>query len=472
MEREPAAAAPGLCHGCGEPVGADRQLLRGLRAELAPPSVSDGAGGGAAGCESCSVVAHQRRRLLRVLRPQGAVGPRSQRDRPRAGGRRDRPRPAASPQRGRDGAGHRGHRRRPGRGGGGLRRGLDLRPTPTRRRRRPRRRRCGCCSPRCGRGADLPAASPAAVAPPQKAVTGLAARPAARETRRRPPSSPRCVTGDARSPSAGSATAAPTGWPPAGPAAQQLTSDDSVAEELVATGLLSEAEALASPQAHVVTRWIGADLADAGSRTSCAFEPPGPGALLLCSDGLWNYQPSAAELAELALPAALDRPAGARPAPWSSFALDAGGSDNITVVLAPFPLAQPVAPDPAPRRSHLTRCRGELADEPARLHRRDLPERVPAGGRPRRQRRSSRSPTTGTAGAAAARRPRRRTAPRSSSSTAPGRWSTRTDQDRAGPGGHRGGDRRDPRRRRVRRDRRAPQARGRSSRADGTPGRR
>jgi serine/threonine protein phosphatase PrpC len=130
-----------------------------------------------------------------------------------------------------------------------------------------------------------------------------------------------------------------------GSAAQQLTRDDSVAEEMVAAGLLSETDALASPHGHVVTRWIGADLSDPAPHV-VRFEPPGPGALLLCSDGLWNYQPEAAKLAELALPAALGDPLGAART-LVKFALDAGGADNVTVVLAPHP-----PPDPMPRRTH------------------------------------------------------------------------------------------------------------------------
>jgi serine/threonine protein phosphatase PrpC len=57
---------------------------------------------------------------------------------------------------------------------------------------------------------------------------------------------------------------------------------------------------------------------------------------MLCSDGLWNYQPEAAELAGLALPLALTDPLGAAAA-LVQFALEAGGMDNITVVLGPFP---------------------------------------------------------------------------------------------------------------------------------------
>jgi serine/threonine protein phosphatase PrpC len=121
-------------------------------------------------------------------------------------------------------------------------------------------------------------------------------------------------------------------------AAAQLTTDDSLAQEMVNAGLLHESEALTSPHAHVVTRWVGADPAEAPPHVA-TFEPPGPGVLLLCSDGLWNYQPEAADLASLALPKALTDPLGAAKE-LVQFAIEAGGRDNITVVLAPFPPAQ------------------------------------------------------------------------------------------------------------------------------------
>jgi serine/threonine protein phosphatase PrpC len=129
-------------------------------------------------------------------------------------------------------------------------------------------------------------------------------------------------------------------WLPAGggDAAMRLTNDDSVAEQLIARGAMAEAEAMASPQAHVITRWLGADLADPEPHVQ-RFDPPGPGVVLTCSDGLWNYRPEAAGLAELALPAALSDPLGAA-ASLVKFALDAGGVDNITVVLTPFPPAR------------------------------------------------------------------------------------------------------------------------------------
>ena len=116
---------------------------------------------------------------------------------------------------------------------------------------------------------------------------------------------------------------------------RRVTRDDSLAEEIVAAGLATMDEAMASPQAHVITRWLGADLPEPTAHIE-QFTPTAPGVLLLCSDGLWNYRPEAAELAAMAMPAALTRPLDAA-ADLAKFALDSGGLDNITVVIIPFP---------------------------------------------------------------------------------------------------------------------------------------
>jgi serine/threonine protein phosphatase PrpC len=136
-------------------------------------------------------------------------------------------------------------------------------------------------------------------------------------------------------------------WLSTGTDTVRLSTDDSLAEELVARGTMDEAHALASPQAHVITRWLGADLAEPEPHV-VRFEPPGPGVVLVCSDGLWNYRPEAAALAELALPAALTDPLGAA-AELVKFAIDAGGMDNITAVLVPFPLASFPEESPHPK---------------------------------------------------------------------------------------------------------------------------
>jgi len=182
-------------------------------------------------------------------------------------------------------------------------------------------------------GEDPAETSQAAVAAAQQALAGLD-EPGAGD----PPSATfvsavmttetvtLCWLGDSRAYWLGSGT---------GSDAKRLTRDDSVAEEMVEAGLVSEADAMALPGAHVVTGWVGADSPGAPPHVT-TFTPPGPGVLLLCSDGLWNYQPEAADLAALALPGALSDPLGTAAA-LVKFALEAGGADNITVVLARFP---------------------------------------------------------------------------------------------------------------------------------------
>ena len=97
---------------------------------------------------------------------------------------------------------------------------------------------------------------------------------------------------------------------------------------------------MASPHAHVLTRWLGAEAADLNGDPARAphverYVPPGTGVVLVCSDGLWNYLPEAVELARLALPRALTDPLGAAN-DMVRFAVEAGGADNITAVLIPY----------------------------------------------------------------------------------------------------------------------------------------
>jgi serine/threonine protein phosphatase PrpC len=189
-------------------------------------------------------------------------------------------------------------------------------------------------------GVDLMEASRDAVSAAQQAVAGLKEEPGGQD----PPSATfvsavitreavtLCWLGDSRAYWLGDGT---------GRDAKRLTTDDSLAGEMVAAGLVSEEDALALPQAHVVTGWVGADSSGTAPHVA-TFEPPGPGVLLLCSDGLWNYQPEATKLAGQALPQALTDPLGTAQA-LVKFAIDAGGVDNVTVILVPLPLT------PAPR---------------------------------------------------------------------------------------------------------------------------
>jgi PPM family protein phosphatase len=118
-------------------------------------------------------------------------------------------------------------------------------------------------------------------------------------------------------------------WIGATPA--KLTTDDTFAAQLVAAGL-SEADALANVNAHALARWVGAD-ADEGPPNLTSLKPDGPGTLVLCSDGLWNYLPEAGELAAKVPPG---QPLAVA-SELTSIALEFGGHDNVTVVVVPFP---------------------------------------------------------------------------------------------------------------------------------------
>jgi serine/threonine protein phosphatase PrpC len=113
-----------------------------------------------------------------------------------------------------------------------------------------------------------------------------------------------------------------------------LTVDDSWAERMVASGARSAAEAFADPRSHALVAWIGADAGETRPQVR-TIQPDRPGAVLICSDGLWNYLWEADELAAVALPAALDDPFRVA-TDLTALALERGGHDNITVVLVPF----------------------------------------------------------------------------------------------------------------------------------------
>lgn len=124
-------------------------------------------------------------------------------------------------------------------------------------------------------------------------------------------------------------------WVPEEGEARVLTEDDSWASDQVAAGTMTAEQAYADDRSHVITRWLGAD-ADLTWEPRCVeFEAPGPGRLVLCSDGLWNYATAAPELAVTA----------GRGDPLATcrrlvqFAIRGGGHDNVTVVVIDLPLA-------------------------------------------------------------------------------------------------------------------------------------
>jgi serine/threonine protein phosphatase PrpC len=115
----------------------------------------------------------------------------------------------------------------------------------------------------------------------------------------------------------------------------RLTEDDSWAAQMVAAGLMNEAEAYADERAHAITGWLGADAYELDPHTA-SFKPDRPGVVVVCTDGLWNYAEGAQEMAE-AVPADADRHPLHSARVLVGHALDGGGHDNVTVAVVPFP---------------------------------------------------------------------------------------------------------------------------------------
>jgi serine/threonine protein phosphatase PrpC len=108
---------------------------------------------------------------------------------------------------------------------------------------------------------------------------------------------------------------------------RQLTRDHSWVNEMAPSDVKPN-----SAQMHAITRWLGHG---APQEEPCVieFEIPGPGALLLCTDGLWNYAPETDSLAALVIDGeAIEVTRG-----LVNFARAQGGVDNITAVLLQFP---------------------------------------------------------------------------------------------------------------------------------------
>jgi PPM family protein phosphatase len=111
----------------------------------------------------------------------------------------------------------------------------------------------------------------------------------------------------------------------------QLTQDDSWMRDAIESGTFTPAEAEASPYAHAIVRWLGADVVEADSHPNIAtFDIPGAGYLLLCTDGLWNYAPDPAYLHHL-IQQAPNADSLSISQHLIRYANQQGGQDNITV---------------------------------------------------------------------------------------------------------------------------------------------
>jgi serine/threonine protein phosphatase PrpC len=146
-------------------------------------------------------------------------------------------------------------------------------------------------------------------------------------------------------------------WLPDEGPAEQMSIDDSWATQQILAGVAREV-AEAEPQAHAITRWLGADSADHTVSCSSTTTQGKAGWLLVCSDGLWNYVSLADDVRNLIAGFAKDVPPGSSPEPVASKLIDwaneQGGHDNITAALARYEPAIAAGPTSTPAPSSST----------------------------------------------------------------------------------------------------------------------
>jgi PPM family protein phosphatase len=124
-----------------------------------------------------------------------------------------------------------------------------------------------------------------------------------------------------------------------------LTHDHSWVNETVARGEMTEAEAMAAPLAHALTKCLG-PLEVGDEKKISEVEPdirvrqlPGPGHVVLCTDGLWNYFPYAPDIALLVRSAGPGANTAAIARVLVNHALARGGGDNVSVAVSAFETA-------------------------------------------------------------------------------------------------------------------------------------
>ncbi|MEV0644339.1 protein phosphatase 2C domain-containing protein [Phytomonospora sp. NPDC050363] len=110
-----------------------------------------------------------------------------------------------------------------------------------------------------------------------------------------------------------------------------LTVDDCLAGRLAAQGVSADDVRYQAKHAYALDHWLGADSPTLDPHIE-TFTPPGPGLIIVCSDGLSRYLPQPADLAAtpMGTPAATAQALTQR-------AIDAGGVDNVSVAVLAYP---------------------------------------------------------------------------------------------------------------------------------------
>jgi serine/threonine protein phosphatase PrpC len=115
-------------------------------------------------------------------------------------------------------------------------------------------------------------------------------------------------------------------------AGKLLTQDDSWVNWVVERGDMTEAQAMCSPNAHVIIQCLGDPEDPPEPHIVTATLSPGE-KLVLCSDGLWNYAPTPSALMALTSELSAETPAIDQCRALVKFANASGGRDNITAAM-------------------------------------------------------------------------------------------------------------------------------------------
>lgn len=119
--------------------------------------------------------------------------------------------------------------------------------------------------------------------------------------------------------------------------AEQLTHDHSWVNEAIARGEVRDADEVQGALAHTITRCLGPlEVGDEPAEIDPdvrSREITGPGLVLVCSDGLWNYAPKPADISAVIRAAGDETNAAEVARLLINYALARGGQDNVSVAL-------------------------------------------------------------------------------------------------------------------------------------------
>jgi serine/threonine protein phosphatase PrpC len=123
-------------------------------------------------------------------------------------------------------------------------------------------------------------------------------------------------------------------------AVELVTHDHSWVNDAIARGEVKDASEVQGSLAHTITRCLGPlEVGDVPAEVEPdvkSRELTGPGVVLLCTDGLWNYTPAPEDLGRVLRAIPDDRNAVAVARLFVNYALARGGQDNVSVAVHAF----------------------------------------------------------------------------------------------------------------------------------------